>query len=53
MLVGMASTLEQYAASGAHVWCIFDNTALGYATSDALSVKALIESEVPVDSTAP
>ena len=53
MLVSMASTLEQKAASGAHIWCIFDNTALGFATSDALSVKALIESEEAVDSTAP
>jgi len=53
MLVSMASTLEQRAASGAHIWCIFDNTALGFATSDALSVKALIEREETVDSTAP
>jgi uncharacterized protein YecE (DUF72 family) len=34
--------LHEHAARGAAVWCIFDNTALGAATKDALTVKSLL-----------
>jgi uncharacterized protein YecE (DUF72 family) len=38
--------LGEHATSGVSTWCIFDNTALGAATSDALSVKSnLLESQ--------
>jgi uncharacterized protein YecE (DUF72 family) len=37
-----ARTLLHSAHSGAEVWCIFDNTALGAATSDAFEVEALL-----------
>lgn len=35
-----AQLLETAAARGIYTWCIFDNTALGAATADALTVKA-------------
>ena len=40
-----AKTLLYSARSGAEVWCIFDNTALGAATSDAFEVEALLFAE--------
>ena len=42
VLEQVASRLEDSAASGARTWCIFDNTALGAATGDALKVKSLL-----------
>lgn len=35
----IAASLAAYANAGKSVWCIFDNTALGAATKDALKVK--------------
>lgn len=37
----VANSLEER-AKGARVWCIFDNTALGAATADAVTVKSLL-----------
>jgi uncharacterized protein YecE (DUF72 family) len=36
----ISAALLEHAARGAVVWCIFDNTALGAATKDALTVKS-------------
>ena len=41
-LENVAVGIEQNLARGVRTWCIFDNTALGFATSDALSVQALL-----------
>lgn len=41
-LSGIAGTLEDKTDQGVSTWCIFDNTALGAATSDALTVKRLV-----------
>jgi uncharacterized protein YecE (DUF72 family) len=38
----VARDLEESAADGRRSWCIFDNTALGAATADALTVKSLL-----------
>jgi uncharacterized protein YecE (DUF72 family) len=38
----ISAALVEHAARGAVVWCIFDNTALGAATKDALTVKSLL-----------
>jgi uncharacterized protein YecE (DUF72 family) len=35
-LDGLAFRLRMYARAGASVWCIFDNTIRGFATSNAL-----------------
>jgi uncharacterized protein YecE (DUF72 family) len=41
-----ARTIEETSARGISTWCIFDNTALGAATADALTVKShLMDSE--------
>jgi uncharacterized protein YecE (DUF72 family) len=40
ILDGVAKVLAEQASRGARAWCIFDNTALGAATSDALTVQA-------------
>lgn len=42
VLADTARILEEKTGHGTPVWCIFDNTALGAATSDALEVKRLI-----------
>jgi uncharacterized protein YecE (DUF72 family) len=42
MLERTAAVLAGNAAVGAKTWCIFDNTALGAATSDALTVQSLL-----------
>jgi uncharacterized protein YecE (DUF72 family) len=45
-LAGVARLLEDKSAQGISTWCIFDNTALGAATADALTVKShLLDSE--------
>ncbi len=41
-LAEMARALDEKTSRGVSVWCIFDNTALGAATSDALEVKRLL-----------
>ena len=41
-LEDVARTLEDKARRGISTWCIFDNTALGAATADALTVKSLL-----------
>ena len=38
----VAATVEKNVARGVRTWCIFDNTALGFATGDALSVQSLL-----------
>jgi uncharacterized protein YecE (DUF72 family) len=38
----ISASLQEHAARGAVVWCIFDNTALGAATRDALNVKSIL-----------
>ncbi len=43
-LVEVARAIGEATARGIATWCIFDNTALGAATSDALTVKDLIDS---------
>jgi uncharacterized protein YecE (DUF72 family) len=40
VLADIAKVLEERAAQGIDTWCIFDNTALGAATTDALIVKS-------------
>jgi uncharacterized protein YecE (DUF72 family) len=47
-LEAITAGLQEHAARGAVVWCIFDNTALGAATRDALSVKSLLKESVRV-----
>jgi uncharacterized protein YecE (DUF72 family) len=47
-LEAISAKLQNHAALGAVVWCIFDNTALGAATKDALSVKSLINESMRV-----
>jgi uncharacterized protein YecE (DUF72 family) len=42
--IGIA--LEEHAARGSVVWCIFDNTALGAATRDALAVKSFLSRDM-------
>ena len=37
-LDALAHRLRDHAAAGREVWCIFDNTALGAATTNALAV---------------
>ena len=41
-LDGVARIVEEKAARGISTWCIFDNTALGAATADALAVKSYL-----------
>lgn len=41
-LEGVARLLDASAARDISTWCIFDNTALGAATADALTVKSLL-----------
>jgi uncharacterized protein YecE (DUF72 family) len=40
VLTQITQTIEQKAAEGISTWCVFDNTALGFATTDALIVKS-------------
>ena len=41
-LTSLADELRTIAAAGARVWCIFDNTALGAATPNALEIERLL-----------
>ena len=40
--LGVTGTFERNADLGISTWCIFDNTALGAATADALAVRSLL-----------
>jgi uncharacterized protein YecE (DUF72 family) len=42
ILSGIARALDARTAAGVSTWCIFDNTALGMATSDAIAVKSIL-----------
>lgn len=42
-LQALAQKLTDKAASGCHVWCIFDNTAEGAATANARSVMGIVD----------
>lgn len=44
-LVALAATLRTHARRGRPAWCIFDNTAHGHATSDALRLQALLQTK--------
>ncbi len=39
-LARVARIIEQTTTQGISTWCIFDNTALGAATTDALTVRS-------------
>jgi uncharacterized protein YecE (DUF72 family) len=41
-IASLAKTLLAYARSNKPAWCMFDNTALGHASSDALDLLALV-----------
>jgi uncharacterized protein YecE (DUF72 family) len=41
-IAGIARALDARTADGVSTWCIFDNTALGMATTDALAVMGLL-----------
>jgi uncharacterized protein YecE (DUF72 family) len=43
-LLELARATREATARGIATWCVFDNTALGAATSDALAVKDLVDS---------
>jgi uncharacterized protein YecE (DUF72 family) len=45
----VSAALQSHAARGAAVWCILDNTALGAATKDALTVKSLLLDNMRVE----
>ena len=42
VLDSVAVDIQRWAAREIETWCIFDNTALGFATSDALTVQATL-----------
>ena len=42
VLDSVAAEIQSWLARGVRTWCIFDNTALGFATSDALTVQAVL-----------
>jgi uncharacterized protein YecE (DUF72 family) len=46
----VACTIARQAAEGIQTWCVFDNTALGAATSDAVVVKSQLGGARTVDS---
>jgi uncharacterized protein YecE (DUF72 family) len=47
VLDGVVQIIEAKAAQGIPTWCIFDNTALGAATTDALAVKSQLLERQP------
>ncbi len=47
VLASVARDLVTRADRGAEVWCIFDNTALGAATDNALSTRELVSRQRP------
>jgi uncharacterized protein YecE (DUF72 family) len=42
VLESVAATIQANTARDIRTWCIFDNTALGFATTDALAVQSLL-----------
>jgi uncharacterized protein YecE (DUF72 family) len=42
VLESVAAEIQSWIARDTRTWCIFDNTALGFATSDALAVQAML-----------
>lgn len=46
VLTEIARAVKEKTAQGTSTWCIFDNTALGAATSDALNVKSILQGPV-------
>jgi uncharacterized protein YecE (DUF72 family) len=42
VLESVATDLQSWATRQIETWCIFDNTALGFATNDALAVQAML-----------
>src|SRR5690349_3556281 len=42
VLENVVSDIQSWVARDVETWCIFDNTALGFATSDALTVQATL-----------
>jgi uncharacterized protein YecE (DUF72 family) len=46
-LAQVAQEITQAADTGRKVWCIFDNTALGHATGNALAVQDLLTHRAP------
>lgn len=46
VLESVAVSIQANAARGIVTWCIFDNTALGFATSDALIVQSLLSTQL-------
>jgi uncharacterized protein YecE (DUF72 family) len=45
LLRALALRIRQATAAGAEVWCVFDNTASGAATADALALSRLLSDE--------
>ena len=48
VLESVALSIQANISRGIRTWCIFDNTALGFATGDALSVQRLLARRVPI-----
>ncbi len=46
VLESVAESIQANVVRGITTWCVFDNTALGFATSDALIVQALLARKV-------
>ena len=46
VLESVADSIQANVSRGIRTWCIFDNTALGFATGDALTVQALLARKV-------
>lgn len=46
VLDSVAADIQSWATKEIETWCIFDNTALGFATSDALTVQATVSRKV-------
>lgn len=46
VLDSVAGDIQSWATKEIETWCIFDNTALGFATSDALNVQATLSRNV-------
>jgi uncharacterized protein YecE (DUF72 family) len=42
VLESVAGTIQSNVSRGITTWCIFDNTALGFATGDALTVQGIL-----------
>jgi|SRR5689334_5663219 len=47
VLESVAESIQSNVGRGIRTWCIFDNTALGFATGDALTVQAMLGRKAP------